>query len=432
MKKNNEIYFRVIVITLALIIANQLFIQFWLYQKRSDAQIINVAGKQRMLSQRLVNIYTASLNPQSVVKLESLYSLYETWNGAHQDLIQRHSPSWVSFPVTKEIHQDLLNLSPLIEKSQVLISNQEHSESHLENLRIHQDDFLKKMNAVVSKIEALSTWKLNVVVWIEILFAIFSLFMVYYEINFVFRRINQNLTDKNLALEESNEMLEQYAYLAAHDLRSPLQNIVNFSGLLEEELDERLSPDEKSYIEYITDSAERMQDTTENLLQFSSINNEQLQLTQFDPSEVLAGVIEDLTVQIEEKQAKIQIKSLPRSLVADKNLIYLVFQNLIGNGIKFVEANTIPHLDISYEEDSSYHIFHFADNGIGIKEDQQEKIFKIFKRLHSQEDFKGTGIGLSICKKIIEKHKGYISVSSNFSAGSTFSVKISKTLKENR
>ncbi len=430
MRQNNSIYFRVILVTVLLIIANQIFIQYWLYQKRSDSETINVAGKQRMISQRLVNIYNASESSASERTSNAAKNLHKVWEDAHIDLIQRHGPHIFSFASNNEIYNDLNALSPVIAKSKsfITIPSSQFTEAHLEAFRLHQDEFLANMNAIVFKIERLSQWKLNVVVWIELLFALFSLFMVYYEINFVFRKISSNLNDKNKALEESNEMLEQYAYLAAHDLRSPTQNILNFSGLLHQLLDEKMDEDEKSYFQYILDSAERMQDTTENLLNFSSINNEKLSLTTFNPSSIIDSAVEDLAPQIQSKNAEIVIEELPDSIIADKNLLHLVFQNLIANGIKFVQNDTRPVLHISYGNELDVHAFHFKDNGIGIHKDQQAKIFGIFKRLHTQEDFKGTGIGLSICKKVIEKHNGTISLQSARGAGSIFTIRIPKKI----
>lgn len=429
LKNTTYIYLRAITITVCLIIANQAFIQYWLYQKKGDAEVINLAGRQRMISQRLVNLNLPShsgntISNDSNEKIE----LYRNWSQVHQDLLDRHNTTGFSFISNEEIYKDLTAITPLIAKVKEFAesSHEAFDQIAFEAFRQNQDLFLIEMNKIVSKIEHQSRLKLTIVVWIELLFALFSLIMVYYEINFVFKKISQDLTVQNLKLKESNEMLEQYAYLAAHDLRSSVQNIINFSKELQESTEGKLDTDEHDYLQYVTDSAERMQETTASLLKFSTISQEKMVIRECNPRTILDNVINDLRAQIEQREANITYGEMVTSLQADKTLLHLVFLNLISNAIKFVSANKQPVVYITCQENPSHHVFMIQDNGIGIKHEDQQKIFRIFKRLNNQETYHGAGIGLSICQKIIAKHHGELSVESKPDVGSTFTFTIPK------
>ena len=429
LNNTTQIYIRAITITVCLIIANQAFIQYWLHQKKSDAEIINLAGRQRMISQRLVNLNLPSQSGNSLSTTNNeKVELYQNWSQVHHDLIARHNTSGFSFISSEEIYKDLIALTPLIDKVKQFAesSHEAFDQNAFEAFRQNQDLFLIDMNKIVSKIEHQSRLKLTIVIWIELLFALFSLIMVYYEINFVFRRISQDLTVQNVELTESNEMLEQYAYLAAHDLRSSVQNIINFSKELKETTEGKLDSDEQDYLQYVTDSAERMQDTTASLLKFYTISQEKLVIEQCNPVTILDNVINDLQSEIQQKQAKINIGYMPPALDGDKHLLRLVFSNLMSNAIKFVAPNKQPVVNITHKENPSHHVFMIQDNGIGIKSEDHQKIFRIFKRLHNQETYYGTGIGLSICQKIIAKHHGKLSVESKPNAGSTFTFTLAK------
>ena len=185
-------------------------------------------------------------------------------------------------------------------------------------------------------------------------------------------------------------MLEEYAYLAAHDLRAPTQNIINFSKVLNRKLADRIDEKENSYFQLIKDSAQRLKRTTNDLLEFARINHESLNIENCKPELILQTVLEDLKSHITEKKAKVTIGDMPKTIEGDADLLRLVFQNLISNGIKFVPPERDPSVNIAYEEISEDHVFSIKDNGIGIESKNREQIFGLFKRLNSHEDFKGT------------------------------------------
>ncbi|MEO1513368.1 MAG: ATP-binding protein [Bacteroidota bacterium] len=425
----NKVYFIATLTTISIILLNQFFIQYWLYQKREDANVINIAGRQRMLSQRLVGLTYAHYNSPDKVSREVLEEVFFEWKGAHQQLLQKFVPSLFSLRTVAQTYNSLQNLAPYFDIGERYVVGLSSMDTHsFELFRENQDSFLTDMDRIVGRLEADSQAKLNLIVFIEILFALLSLFLIYYEIVFIFRAINRDLANKNAELIESNDMLEQYAYLAAHDLRAPTQNIVNFSGLLRKKLDSRMASSEKEYFGFISNSAKRLLDTTDDLLKFSTISNEKLKVGDCQVEAILQNVVKDLEVPIREKNASVEIGPMPPWITADCHLLHLVFQNLVSNGIKFVHQESSPLVQIRYEETKKEHLFSVEDNGIGISLKDQEKIFGLFKRLHDQRSYRGTGIGLTICQKVVEKHKGEISLQSEVGKGTTFHFSISKNL----
>ncbi|MEM6806339.1 MAG: ATP-binding protein, partial [Bacteroidota bacterium] len=217
-------------------------------------------------------------------------------------------------------------------------------------------------------------------------------------------------------------------YLAAHDLRSPTQNIINFAKVLRRKMGNRLQNKEEEYFQLLINSAKRLKETTNDLLDFARINHGKLHIENFDPEEILDAVLEDLKNNIEQKDADISIGNLPKSMEGDADLLRLVFQNLISNGIKFVPPERNPQVDIDYKELEGEHLFMVKDNGIGIEADKRDQIFGLFKRLNSSAEYQGTGIGLSICKRVLEKHQGDISLVEGEDIGSKFLLRIPKHL----
>lgn len=234
------------------------------------------------------------------------------------------------------------------------------------------------------------------------------------------QRQNQKLHQLNEDLAHSNQELEQFAYIVSHDLQQPLQTITGFAELmlslkseinLEEEVDEYVVP--------ILEEGIRMQELIKNLLEYSRIGTKRRKLQPIDCHLILAETLKNLHHSIEESQAIITHQTLP-TVKADKIQLGQLFQNLIGNGIKYRRPGVLPQVTISAEQKQQEWLFTIQDNGIGIKPDYFERIFQIFQRLHTVQDYPGTGIGLAICKKIVERHGGRIWVESEFGMGTTF------------
>ncbi|MEM8889072.1 MAG: ATP-binding protein [Bacteroidota bacterium] len=425
--RRNKVYFYATLAAIGLILMNQVFIQYWLFQKQQDASLINMAGRQRMLSQRiLAEAYALQVkDSRSPINIRSYYT---EWDSAHQYLLEAQTDQFWKW-TDREIFLQLSSLAPFFQVADAYILELEKGNSPpILDLRENQDSFLEDMDKAVQSLQIASDRKLNFVIIMEIVFAIMSLSLIYYEITFVFKRIDNELRNKNRELLSSNRMLEDYAYLAAHDLRSPTQNIINFSRVLKRKFKEGEDEKDKEYIDFILDSAIRLKETTNDLLEFSRINNENLLIRSQKIEHIISDVQKDLQKEIEEKEAKIFMESMPQSIQGDASLLRLLFQNLISNSIKFVPADRQAKITISYENKEDKHLFIVEDNGIGIKEEDQQTIFKLFKRLHNNEDFSGTGIGLSLCEKIVEKHYGRIYVESEENVGSKFFVELPKKL----
>lgn len=228
----------------------------------------------------------------------------------------------------------------------------------------------------------------------------------------------------NDALEEKNKELEQFVYIASHDLREPLRTTSGFADLFKQQYEGKLDDKADIYLSYITQGTNRMKRLIDDLLDYSRINSKK-ELEQIDCNDILNEVLADLDKVISESKAKIHTDELP-VITGYRTGIKQLFQNLITNGIKFRKKDTDPVVRIVSDNSNGAWKFSFADNGIGIEQKHTEKIFAIFQRLHSQKEYEGSGIGLAHCKKIVELHKGNIWVESEPGTGSTFYFTIHK------
>jgi len=222
----------------------------------------------------------------------------------------------------------------------------------------------------------------------------------------------------NKDLARKNKEMEQFAYIASHDLQEPLRTTSSFVGLLQKQYQGKLDEKADKYFAYILEASDRMRMLIKNLLDFSRIGNKK-ELEQLDCDKMLNKLLADLGVAISEAGAEIEYGPLPViSCYAAE--VKQLFQNLITNAIKFRKKETSPEINISVQKNKGYWEFAFKDNGIGIEEKHNEKIFDIFQRLHTRAEYEGSGIGLSHCKKIVELHHGKIWVESKPGEGSIF------------
>ncbi len=236
---------------------------------------------------------------------------------------------------------------------------------------------------------------------------------------------------KNLEreLKRSNEELQQFAYVASHDLQEPLRTIASFTQLLERRYKNQLDGDADEFINFIVEASVRMKQQIEDLLEFSRVMTRGSEFIKVNVNELLKEEISSLKTLIDENNAEISCNSMPE-IYADSIQVGRLFQNLIINSIKFRKPNESPKIHISARKDEKTHeyIFSISDNGIGIEPQYLERIFTIFQRLHTREEYGGTGIGLAVAKKIVERHGGRIWVESEFGKGSTFYFTLPKPL----
>jgi PAS domain S-box-containing protein len=233
---------------------------------------------------------------------------------------------------------------------------------------------------------------------------------------------HEALRDYARKLEISNNNLEQFAYVASHDLQEPLRTITNFAQELELNMKDSLDTESTLYLHYIVTASERMKILIKDLLMYSRIGKKRV-IEMVNCEHIMKDVLTDTDLLIKETEAKITIHPLP-VIRACKTEIHQLFQNLLVNAIKYRKPDVIPHVEIAAEEEGGYWVFIMKDNGIGIDKEFYTRIFVIFQRLHSQNEYSGTGIGLATCKKIVEMNGGKIWVKSEPGQGSIFYFKL--------
>ncbi len=251
---------------------------------------------------------------------------------------------------------------------------------------------------------------------------------VCFDITDMKRGTEQVLFELNEELLRSNNELEQFAYVASHDLQEPLRMISVFTQLLSAKFKGKLDQEAQEYIGFTVNGALHLQNQINDLLTLSRIRSKGKGFSIVDLNTVLEQAIKYLMPCIQEKHACIT-NNLMAAILADEGQMVLLFQNLIGNALKY--SIEIPKIHISSREDGEYYIISVKDNGIGIESEHAERIFQIFQRLHSMEEYNGSGIGLAICKRIVQRHKGKIWVESEPGNGSTFYFTIPKLKEEN-
>ena len=232
------------------------------------------------------------------------------------------------------------------------------------------------------------------------------------------KRLREENQRAQQELARSNQDLEQFAYVASHDLQEPLRMVATYTQLLAERYRGKLDDNADKYIHYAVDGALRMQVLVQDLLAFSRVGRQDSPLQNTDCNAVVETALKNLQTCVDDSKAKVVCDGLP-VMVADEMQLLQVFQNLIGNAIKFHGSNS-PEIHIRASKAGKEWVFSVADNGIGIDPEHANIIFAIFKRLHTRAEYPGSGIGLAICKKIIERQGGRIWVESQRGQGSTF------------
>lgn len=238
------------------------------------------------------------------------------------------------------------------------------------------------------------------------------------------KKQQEHLERVNKELMRSNKELENFAYVASHDLQEPLRMITSFTQLLSLRYKDKLDDNANDYIQFAVDGAKRMYELINSLLAYSGISRKETTFSSVDLNKIIDVVKANLNLVINEKNVKIEIDKLP-VVYADANQMTQLFQNLISNAIKFSNAN--PHIIISSKTRNSHRIISVRDNGIGIDPVYFNRIFELFKRLMPRDKYEGTGIGLAICKRIVENHNGTIWVESEPGKGSVFHFSLPKS-----
>lgn len=235
---------------------------------------------------------------------------------------------------------------------------------------------------------------------------------------------NKLTIKQNAILEEKNAELERFTHIATHDLKTPIRNISNFASLMDRNIKKEKYQDASAYLEYIKVNTLHMSSLLEDLLSFSMIEraDQERSRSLVDLKMVINKVVLILENDLKAKNAKLIVEELP-SYLCNETEFYILFQNLIQNGLKYNKSET-PRVEIWHTENEDELQIHFKDNGIGIEKQFHNQIFEVFKRLHSKDEYEGTGFGLGFCEKIVHKYNGRILLESELGKGSTFTISL--------
>ena len=219
-------------------------------------------------------------------------------------------------------------------------------------------------------------------------------------------------------LERSNERLERFAHALSHDLQEPLRMVTQYLQLLERRYGDALEAEAAEFVDFAIDGAERMSSMIDGLLAYARVERSGDPFEPIDLETVLADVVADLSVRIDESEATIDVASLPR-VEGDPNQLRRVFQNLLSNAIEY-SGDAPPRIHVDADRDGDDWILTVRDEGIGIPRDERDRVFEVFERLHGNDESEGSGIGLALCRRIVERHGGEIWVESEPGEGATF------------
>jgi PAS domain S-box-containing protein len=237
------------------------------------------------------------------------------------------------------------------------------------------------------------------------------------------KNAERTLEAKAHELSRSNQELEQFAYVASHDLQEPLRMVSNYTQLLGRRYKDQLDADANEFIDFAVDGAKRMQELIHDLLTYARVGTRGKQFKRMPAAEIVADALANLSSAIEDTKARVIVDELP-SILCDGSQLVQVFQNLIANAIKFSRPGEPPLVHISATRIDEAWLMAVSDNGIGIEPKYFDRIFQMFQRLHTRQEYAGTGIGLALCKKIVERHGGRIRVESTRGEGTTFAFSI--------
>ena len=239
--------------------------------------------------------------------------------------------------------------------------------------------------------------------------------------NTLLEQQKEAIEQKNQALQQTNSDLEQFAHIVSHDLKEHVRTINSFLAVMHREV-EVIPPHLQDYLNLAHGGAQHLVALLEDLMEYIRLGRSGLEPISVDLTDVLVRVQQTFALQIAESKAIIDFGNMP-TLTGYPSEIYHLFQNLVGNALKFRHPERHPYVQIKYRSEPRFHIISISDNGIGIEKPFQEKIFHIFKRLHARNEYEGTGVGLAICQKIVRNHGGEIYMESTPDVGCSFYIK---------
>jgi signal transduction histidine kinase len=457
----------------SLVFLNQFLVQPPLLRLMTDAPVINVAGRQRMLSQRLTKAALALVRENDDADLRrylaELERTLKLWSVSHDELKHGDKAKLLPGKNSEVVRAAFDDLEPFFTRMRDAAARMIRSYSggrpgatmtaraDLATILDTEADYLARMDRIVGLYEREARGRVDQLLWtgwavtglILVALVAIGLFILRPAARLIRRQIlelreardeledrvqertrelelaNQELEERAQELARSNAELEQFAYVASHDLQEPLRMVTSYCQLLERRYKDKLDAQADKFITYAVDGASRMQGLIDDLLAYSRMGRKGDPFRPTDCSAVVDQAIANLQAAIRESAAVVIRDTLP-TVIADSHQLTQVFQNLIGNAIKFRKKEEPPRVHISAAWKGNEWIFSVRDNGIGIVLEHRERIFQIFQRLHGRSEYPGTGIGLAICKKGVEHHGGRIWVESQPGIDSEFFFTIPK------
>ncbi|MFK7771486.1 MAG: ATP-binding protein [Saprospiraceae bacterium] len=274
--------------------------------------------------------------------------------------------------------------------------------------------------------QQLTPMVLNITWTISFIFGVYIFVSTFRNFQIGLKKVNQKLQTINSELKNSNQELERFAYIASHDLKSPLRSVISFITLFNKKYKNQIDEEGQEFLDIIATNADQMQHLIEDILEYSKSKNRVLKKEKVDLNKVLKQIISHIDSNDFYLDGKIQVSLLP-VVESDFTIFKQLFQNLIDNGLKYNHGHH-KLVSIQYLEKETELYFLIKDNGIGMEEAYLEKIFEMFQRLHNKSEYQGTGIGLAICKKIVQQLGGKIWVTSKLNEGSIFHITLPKSI----
>ncbi|AWH73997.1 hypothetical protein DCS32_07445 [Dokdonia sp. Dokd-P16] len=397
---------------------------------------LNLAKQNSKRKDSLIIAHQREINSKNEI-IDTIQEIVKLKNNSIQDLLDEDEIQKQTLEEKQEIAKELeieneSQLEELERRQRILVQNAEEIERNQDsidnqNLNLSvQKKALDEQSVELSLRENIN-WLLGIIAFL-FLVAGFIIYKNYQSKSKLAKQLvlqNAKILAQAEELSQKNEDLEQFAYIASHDLQEPLNTISSFIGLIRNDYSAQFDDLGNQSLEFIEEASERMAKLINVLLEYSRIGKTR-SFTEVDCNKMVQDLEKDIYALIKRKNATITYSNLP-TLMGSEIELRLLFQNLITNALKFCAEDTSPTLHIEVSETASLENpnekmwqFSFKDNGIGIRKDHQERIFSIFQRLHTKDQYKGTGIGLAHCKKIVGIHKGNIWVTSKINKGSTF------------
>lgn len=432
--KYQSSYLIAIVATLILVCSTQLFIQHALREKATDANLINISGRQRMLSQQLLQLVYQCHLPSSVrCRQDKISQVYEEWENAHryiasQPMVLDEAEEAIEVRIMLGVLQEKIGkVESLITKAGSLTSNQ------LLLLQKNQSEFLSTMDKVVKHLEKFSTQKLTYLTRIELFLAFLTLVVLTLEFLFIFRPIISELLARNEALQKSRDIIKQYAYVASSDLRIPVDRIIRSLLKLRPIITtSKLSKDGHNAVDEIEQNALNLQYISRDLAIYSEVLTKAPNLMVISFWDILNDLLEVKEEHIWQADAKIQIGQIPNFIKVDGKLFHLLWQHLIQNALEYRRKDTSLIITITGHSDEENWYFSISDNGQGITEAEKVTLFDLFRSVQQTDNRTNTGLGLPLAKQIVEQHQGEITVDSQVDKGTKINIRIPRGKKHTK